>query len=141
MGRNFIAEFKAQVVLAMLKEEKAVSQRAAEHGIHPNQLYRWRDEARAGLPRLFSTPAAQQQAAEQTAHTAQVEQLYAEIGKLTTQLSGLKKDCRPNAPVTARPAGEQYWSPATRRASFRTKPRNLLRRKELRNGTWVFRTT
>jgi len=28
MGRNFIAEFKAQVVLAMLKEEKAVSQRA-----------------------------------------------------------------------------------------------------------------
>lgn len=87
MRRNCTAEFKAQVVPAMLKEEKAASRLAAEHGIHPNQLYRWRDEALAGLPSLFSTQPAQQQAA----HVAQVAQLYAEIGKLTAQLSRLKK--------------------------------------------------
>lgn len=91
MRRNFTAAFKAQLVLAMLKEEKAVSQLASEHSIHPNQLYRWRDEAIAGLPALFANQAAQQRAQEQAAHAAQVEQLYAEIGRLTTDLNWLKK--------------------------------------------------
>jgi putative transposase len=85
--RHFTAEFKAKIARQMLVEEQTINQLAAEHGIHPNQLYRWREIALAGLPSLFSGPAAQDQAARQAAHEQQVHDLYAQIGKLTTQLA------------------------------------------------------
>lgn len=79
------------MVRELLKEEKSVSQLAAAHGLHPNQLYRWRDIALAGLPSLFVDQAAHLQAAKDAAHEQQLQDLYAEIGKLTTQLTWLKK--------------------------------------------------
>lgn len=79
------------MVRELLKEEKSVSQLAAEHGLHPNQLYRWREIALAGLPNLFSQEVAQGQAAKDAAHEQHLQELYAEIGKLTTQLTWLKK--------------------------------------------------
>lgn len=88
---SYSAAFKAQMVRELLKEEKSVSQLAAEHGLHPNQLYRWREIALAGLPNLFSQEVAQGQAAKDAAHEQQLQELYAEIGKLTTQLTWLKK--------------------------------------------------
>ena len=89
--RHFTAEFKAKLVHQMLREEQTINQLAAEHSLHPNQLYRWREIALAGLPSLFSGQAAQDQAALQTAHEQQVHDLYAQIGKLTTQLGWLGK--------------------------------------------------
>src|SRR6476661_6127191 len=89
--RHFTAEFKAKLVQQMLREEQTINQLAAEHGIHPNQLYRWREIALAGLPSLFSGQAAQDQAARQAAHEQQVHDLYAQIGKLTTQLAWWEK--------------------------------------------------
>lgn len=88
---SYSPAFKAQMVRELLKEEKSVSQLAAEHGLHPNQLYRWREIALAGLPNLFSQEVAQGQAAKEAAHEQQLQELYAEIGKLTTQLTWLKK--------------------------------------------------
>ena len=72
-------------------EEKLISQLAAEYDVHPNQRYRWRDVALTGLPRLFSGQSAQEQAAKDAAHAHHLEELYAEIGKLTTQLTWIKK--------------------------------------------------
>ncbi len=89
--RTYTAELKAQAVLALLKEEKSAGQLAAEYGVHPNQLYRWREDVLAGLPSLFTQQPARQLAAQQAAHATQVEQLYAEIGRLTTELGWLKK--------------------------------------------------
>jgi len=89
--RHFSAAFKAQLVQHMLREEQTINQLATEHSIHPNQLYRWREIALAGLPSLFSGQAAQDQAALQAAHEQQVHDLYAQIGKLTTQLAWLEK--------------------------------------------------
>jgi transposase-like protein len=91
MRRTFTPEFKAKLVLALLKEEQSAGQLAAEHDVHPTMLYRWRDTALAGLPSLFSEQAAQQQAAQQAAHDQLTQQLYAEIGRLTTDLTWLKK--------------------------------------------------
>ncbi|WP_143598827.1 transposase, partial [Sulfobacillus thermosulfidooxidans] len=48
------ATFKSQVVLEMLKEEKTVSQIAAEYGIHPSQLHRWKRQALDNFPQLFA---------------------------------------------------------------------------------------
>lgn len=91
MRKQHSPTFKAQVVRELLKEEKSISQLATEYNIHPNQLYRWRDIALSGLPRLFSAQSAQEHAAKDAAHAQQLENLYAEIGTLTTQLTWLKK--------------------------------------------------
>lgn len=91
MKKSYSSAFKAQIVRELLKEEKSVNQLAAEHGLHPNQLYRWREIALAGLPSLFARDTAQEQAAKEAAHAQQLQELYAEIGKLTTQLTWLKK--------------------------------------------------
>jgi putative transposase len=87
MRKSYSAAFKAQVVQAVLKEEKTVAQLAAEYHLHPNQIYRWRDIALAGL----ADQRAQLQAAQAAAHEREVQELYAEIGKLTTQVNWLKK--------------------------------------------------
>ena len=78
--RHFTAAFKAQLVQHILREEQTINQLAAEHALHPNQLYRWREIALAGLPSLFSGQAAQDQAARQAAHEQQFHDLYAQIG-------------------------------------------------------------
>ncbi len=91
MRKSYTAAFKAQIVQEVLKEEKTVAQLAAEYQLHPNQIYRWRDIALAGLPSLFVDQAAQLQAAKDVAHERQLQDLYTEIGKLTTQLNWLKK--------------------------------------------------
>jgi|SRR5450755_652514 transposase len=87
--KQYSSAFKAQLVQEMLREEKAVSQLAAEHGIHPNQLHKWRSIAVEGLPSLFSRGDAA--SALKAAHDAQVEELYGQIGRLTTQLAWLKR--------------------------------------------------
>jgi transposase-like protein len=49
----------------MLKEEKTVGQLAAEYEVHSDLPYRWREQALAGLPSLFSEQAAQELAEKQ----------------------------------------------------------------------------
>lgn len=81
--------FKAQVVLELLKEEKSLGQLSSEHGVHPNVLRDWKVLAVKGMPSLFER---RDTVAEQSAaHEKQLEDLYAEIGRLTTQLNWLKK--------------------------------------------------
>jgi putative transposase len=91
MRKTYSAEFKARVVRDVLREDKTLSQVASAHGVHPNLVAQWRDQALAGLPGLFSNKVAQEQAAKEAAHAKQLEELYAEIGRLTTQLAWLKK--------------------------------------------------
>ena len=91
MKKNYTAAFKAQIVQEVLKEEQTVAQLAAEYQVHPNQIYRWREIALAGMPSLFADQTAQLQAAQAAAHEREVQALYAEIGKLTTHLNWLKK--------------------------------------------------
>jgi len=90
MRKRFSADFKAQVVQEILKEEKTIAQIASEHGVHPTQLNAWKAIALQGLPSLFSR---EQKAAdtEHVAHEKQVNDLYAEIGRLTTHVAWLKK--------------------------------------------------
>ena len=91
MRKHYTAAFKAQLVREVLKQEKPLNQIATQHGVHRNLLTQWREQALAGLPSLFSRQAQLDQAARQAAHDQQVHQLYAEIGKLSTQLAWLKK--------------------------------------------------
>jgi len=88
--RKFTPEEKARLVLEILKEEKSVSQLASEHGIHANVLTRWKSEAVQNLSQLFVDDRKGITKMKQE-YEQQISDLYAEVGKLTTQLSWIKK--------------------------------------------------
>lgn len=90
MRKRYTAKQKAQIVLEILKEEKTISQIASEYGIHPNQLHRWKKQALEGFPKVFENDAKAERTKD-AEHERQLKELYAEIGRLTTQLNWLQK--------------------------------------------------
>ena len=90
MRKRYTPAYKAESVLEVLKEEKTLAQIASERGVHPNQLSAWKSEVLQGLPRLFDHDQ-QVLRALQAAHDKKLQELYAEIGRLTTQVNWLKK--------------------------------------------------
>jgi len=91
MRRTYSPELKAKVVRDILREDKTLSQVAAQYEIHPNLVSQWRDQALAGLAGLFSRTKESDWVIKEAAHEQEKQELYAEIGRLTTQLSWLKK--------------------------------------------------
>lgn len=73
----------------ILCEEKSISQLSSEYGGHVTRLRKWKRKVLDGLPDLFR---AEQDKNENVKKLeADQERLYAEIGRLTTQLNWLKK--------------------------------------------------
>ena len=94
MKKVYAAAFKAQVALDLLKEEKTLAQISAEYGVHPNVLRDGRTQALKGLVSSFERR--DDVAALKAAHAQQADDLYAEIGRLTTQVNWLKKKLPPS---------------------------------------------
>jgi putative transposase len=87
MRKRYSATIKAKIVIELLKEEKTLSQLSSEFEVSSKQLTRWKNYTLAELPRLFESKPDQSQATYET----KINELYAEIGRLTTQVSWLKK--------------------------------------------------
>ena len=88
--KHYTPAQKAAIVLELLKEEETLSQIASRHGIHPNLLRKWKAQALEELPKLFADDKQGTRALE-AEHQRQLDELYGEIGRLTTQLAWLKK--------------------------------------------------
>jgi len=88
--KTFTASQKAAIVLDALKEEKTVAQIASENGVHPNQIHKWKKQALENFQQLFEDDRKGEKALA-AVHDKQVNELYSEIGKLSTQLNWLKK--------------------------------------------------
>jgi transposase len=89
MRKRYTPSFKAQVVRELLKEEKTLAQLAAEHGVHPTQLIKWRAIALEGLPSLFTRQ--DSTSVLKADYEARLAALYEEIGRLATQVGWLKR--------------------------------------------------
>ena len=91
--KSYTPAFKAELVQELLREEQTLSQIASKHGVHPSQLRRWREAAVTAMPDNFADEERYKKrlAALTAEHEREKEKLYAEIGKLTTQLNWLKK--------------------------------------------------
>ena len=89
MKKIYTAAFKAQVVLELLKETKTIGQIASEHSVHVTVLRDWKQAAIKGLPDLFESRDSWTDA--KANYERQIEDLYAEIGRLTTHVTFLKK--------------------------------------------------
>jgi transposase-like protein len=80
---------KAQVVQEILREEKTLTQIASEHGMHPKVLREWNAIALRELPTRLERQTSV--VALKADHERQLEDVYAEIGRLTTQITWVKK--------------------------------------------------
>ena len=76
-------------MLELLKETKTFSQLASEYGVHANVLRDWKHVAIKGLPDVFASRDSVTEI--KAAYERQLEDLYAEIGRLTTHVNFLKK--------------------------------------------------
>lgn len=88
--KQYTPEEKARMALEALRGERTINEIASENNIHPNVLSRWKIEAEKNLYTLFQDNAAKERRAKK-AHDDELQDLYAQIGKLTTQNEWLKK--------------------------------------------------
>lgn len=87
---TYTPEKKSQIVLEVLREEQTFAQLAATHSVHVNMLRKWKAQAMERLPSLFDDQNKTVRDLE-AEHEREQQELYAEIGRLTTQLVWLKK--------------------------------------------------
>ncbi len=83
-------EKKAKLVLEALRGERTINEIASENNIHPNMLSKWKRDAETNLMLLFQDNSAKERKTRK-AYEEEIQELYAQIGKLTTQNEWLKK--------------------------------------------------
>ena len=88
--KRLSASQKAQIVLEAIREEKSVAQIASENSLHPNQIHKWKKQALEDFVQLFEEDRKGERDRE-AEHEKQLNELYAELGRLSAQLSWLKK--------------------------------------------------
>lgn len=89
MRRQFTAEQKAAVALAVLKGDKTINQIASEYEVNPTQVKLWRDEAKTNMVDGFAD---KRKATVKAADTRkQIDELHRVIGVRDAELEWLKK--------------------------------------------------
>lgn len=74
------AAFKAKVALAAVREQETVAELARRHGVHANQIYKWKQEFLARAASVFEHPA------ESAGGSPEREkELLEKIGELTVE--------------------------------------------------------
>ncbi len=84
--RRFSKEFKAKVVLEALKERETLESLAKKYDLQPTQISTWKTQAMSNFSVLFT-----QDQPKEKGNEVDVQQLYAQIGKLQMQNDFLKK--------------------------------------------------
>ena len=88
--KKYSPEFKMKIVLSVLKEEKTISEIASESGIHPNQISKWKKRFLEEAPEIFQDDR-RKIGRMKAQYENKIEELYTQIGRLSTQLSWIKK--------------------------------------------------
>jgi transposase-like protein len=90
MKRRHTAAYKAEVLLELLREDKAMSKIAAERKVAPTQLSQWKALGLKRLPMLFDD---EQREVDKirAEYLRREDDLYEQIGRLSTELAWLKK--------------------------------------------------
>jgi len=90
--REYTAEYKAKLVIEVLREEATISQIASREGINPNQLGNWKKEFIQNAARAFSQSRDEKVAEAKVEEMLEMERAYqAKVGQLTLEVDFLKK--------------------------------------------------
>jgi putative transposase len=85
--KRYDNRFKARVVLEALKNDRTIAEISSEHGVHANQITKWKRQVLDGLPGIFSSKPER----DQRDNEALQAELYRQIGQLKVELDWLKK--------------------------------------------------
>ena len=100
--RNFSAEFKTNLVLQLLKEEKELNVLAVENDIQPNLLRNWKKEFLTNASLAFDNKR-EDNLREKLAEERKEKAEYAKkVGQLTMQVDWLKKNLKKLSDLTTR---------------------------------------
>lgn len=90
MRKTYSSEFKAKLVLEVLRGERLLNEIASHNNVHPNMLTRWKSDATSNFHLLFENENAKMRR-QSKEYEAQIEELYKQIGRLTAQYEWMKK--------------------------------------------------
>jgi transposase-like protein len=89
--REYTAEYKAKLVIEILREEQTMSEIASRENISLAQLSNWKSEFISNAGRVFSKSRDEKAAAKQLEDMKDVERAYqAKVGQLTLEVDFLK---------------------------------------------------
>jgi transposase-like protein len=83
---TYTAAFKAKVALAALKQDKTISQLAAQFKVHPIVISRWKTQLLQGADVVFKDGRSKKKSDD-----PDIDKLYQEIGRLKVELDWVKK--------------------------------------------------
>ena len=89
--KHYSPAFKSQVVQELSKVISVSSRLPSEHAVHPNVIAKWKRAALEALPDTFDERSDKQFKALIDRYEKEKEELYAQIGRLTTELRWLEK--------------------------------------------------
>lgn len=89
--KQYDSQFKAQVALEAIKNQRTLAQIASEYGVHPNQVSQWKKQVLDQLPQLFTNGRSK----TASDSDALINELYNQIGRLKVEVDWLQKKTRP----------------------------------------------
>lgn len=93
--RKFTAEYKAGLVIEILREEQHISEIAAREGISRTQLQNWKKEFLTKAPEVFSgSKSAKESAQKEQESAARETAMLKTIGQLTLERDFLMEEAR-----------------------------------------------
>jgi putative transposase len=84
--KNFTARLKAKIACEALRENKALQELSAEHGVHPTQINKWRKTITENSAELFERKNGKSKQEE-----VDVGELQRLVGEQAIQLAWYKK--------------------------------------------------
>ncbi|UZQ49126.1 transposase [Clostridium kluyveri] len=82
MRKKYSAEFKAKLILTVLKGEGTLNEIARDNGVTVNSINRWKVQAIANFPQLFEESSEVKRMKKK--YEARIDEIYKQILKIIT---------------------------------------------------------